>query len=515
VSEETREPETGDAAPDQTAGATPLDGDHAEGTPLEQPPVEQPSAPAEPPVEEPPMPGEPLGGEQAVGEPAEPDMTGEIAAIHESLDGEEPAPDVEGYPYPPADTESDYFTSDPQIPAEDELGQTAVLEPVVSEEPSEGIDAVPEKRSNAWVWIGLVVGILIAAGAVGYAWWYTTSRPIAVPSVIGKLPAPAVQAINDAGLRLGTVSEIPTEGAPPGTVVEQNPEAFTQLKPGGSVAIVMAASPKGAKVPNVTGQTVDEATAALALERLVGYEIKSYTPTGTPGTVVSQLPTAGAELQPGSVVALAVSKGPAPTQLRVPNVIGTKEADAKTLIAASDLRSAGYRANDASIPVGVVIAQAPIPDSFVSYDTVVQYLVSAGPGVNLVTVPSVAGLSESTAEKRLKDAGLKSKVRRMAHPTVAKGKVIAQLPAANARTARDTVVGLAVSKGAPTSAAVPSLAGLASEEASKTVKSAGFKPVFVEIATAEHPPGQVFGQFPEPATSWIVRLPVIAVVAKQ
>lgn len=277
----------------------------------------------------------------------------------------------------------------------------------------------------------------------------------------------------------------------------------------------MAAAPKGAKVPNVTGQTIDEATAALALEQLVGYEIKSFTPTGTPGIVVSQLPTMGAELQPGSVVALAVSKGPAPTQVRVPKVVGTKEADAKTLIEAADLRSAAYRANDASIPVGIVMAQSPMADSFVAYDTVVQYLVSAGPTASPVTVPSVTGLSESSAEKRLKDAGLKSKVRRMSHPTVAKGTVIAQLPTANTRTAKGTVVGLAVSKGSPTSAEVPSLIGLASEEASKTVKSAGFRPVFIEIATAEHQPGQVFGQFPEPKTSWMVRLPVIAVVAKQ
>ena len=68
--------------------------------------------------------------------------------------------------------------------------------------------------------------------------------------------------------------------------------------------------------------------------------------------------------------------------------------------------------------------------------------------------------------------------------------------------------------GAPFETRMPTITGLASEEASKTVRSAGFSPIFVEIATAEHPAGQVFGQFLEPNTSWLLRLPVIAVVAK-
>lgn len=205
MSEETREPGTGDVEPEETTDVGLPDNGDAQEPSVEEPSVEEPPS-EEPPAEQP-----------AVDEPpAEPDMTGEIAAIHEALDEEEPAPDVEGYP--PTDANSDYFTADPQIPAEDELGQTAVMEPVGQHGDAvpEGVDLGPAKRSNAWVWVGLAVGILIAAGAVGYAWWYTTSRPIAVPSVIGKLPAPAVQTINDAGLRLGKVSEIPTEGAPPG-----------------------------------------------------------------------------------------------------------------------------------------------------------------------------------------------------------------------------------------------------------------------------------------------------------
>ncbi|HSK47103.1 MAG TPA: PASTA domain-containing protein [Coriobacteriia bacterium] len=523
MSEEIREPMPNGPDPDDRFG-----GD----APSEEPRVEEPPTPAEPPIEEPPTPPappveEPPSGEPSVEEPpagdssaeastAPGELTGELAAIEESLSDDEGDLPVEG---PDTSLSSDEYDADAQVPAEDALSQTAVLEPLdpqqTDEELASEVDMGPERRSNAWVWVGLAAGVLIAAAAVGYAWWYTTARPIAVPSVIGKLPAPAVQAINDAGLRLGKVTEIPTETAPPGTVVEQSPVAFTQLKPNGTVAIVLAASPKGAKVPNVMGQTADAAAATLAEQRLVAFRVESFAATAAAETVVSQLPTAGAELQPGTLVAIAVSKGPAPTQLRVPTITGLKEADAEALLDASDLRYVGYRSFNASVSAGVVMTQSPSPESFIPYDGVVQYAVSEGAGVTAVTVPNVVSDKRSAAVQELKQRGLKPTVREVSNPSVLEGRVIAQMPLANSRTAKGAKVGLLVSKGAATSAPVPSLNGLTSEEASKTVRSAGFTPVFVEVATAEHPGGQVFGQFPDAATAWMLRLPVIAVVARQ
>ena len=173
-----------------------------------------------------------------------------------------------------------------------------------------------------------------------------------------------------------------------------------------------------------------------------------------------------------------------------------------------------YRSYNASITAGEVYAQQPPAESLITYDTVVQYLVSQGTGVAAVTVPDLVGDKRDDAEKQLKNLGLKPKVRQMPSSTVAKGVVIRQMPAAGSKTARGAGVGLLVSKGPATKGPVPMLVGLTTDEAEKTTKSAGFTPMAIEVTTADHTAGEVYAQYPDAEVDWPLRLPVIAFVAK-
>ena len=89
--------------------------------------------------------------------------------------------------------------------------------------------------------------------------------------------------------------------------------------------------PKAPKCPTWSAN-IEEAEKNLATARLRPYRVEGYNPDVGVNMVASQVPSAGVELQPGSVVALAVSQGPAPAQIRVPKLIGLKEEDAKTLL---------------------------------------------------------------------------------------------------------------------------------------------------------------------------------------
>ncbi len=491
--------------PDPGPGEPPVD-----EPPADEPPVSEPDTGA-PPIGEPPVEQPPADSMPADATPAAPESsdaphamgdTAEIAAIEESLtDTDDEAPSV-------AEGDGAPVASDSSVADADASAAVLALEPVP------GVDLGPEGRSNVWVWVGLVVGVLIALAALGYLWWYQVGRDITVPNVVGKLPAQATQALNDAGLRLGKVSEEPTESAPAGTVISQVPPASSTSKPGSAVSFVLAAAPTSAKVPNVAGRKYEEAVELLASARLAAYRVDSYSSTVAVGFVESQLPTMGAQLQPGAVVALAVSKGPAPSQATVPRLAGLTESEAVAALSSAGFSGNAYRSYSASVTAGSVATQSPAPGTSATYGSAVQYLVSQGPGTASVSVPDVKGLSRSEAEKRLTNAGLKPQVIEAPSVSVAKGMVASQMPPAGSKTAKGGVVGLLVSKGNLSRAAAPTIVGKPSEEASKAVSSAGFTPFIVQVKTAEYPAGQVFQQWPLGGTQWPLRFPILALAAK-
>lgn len=378
-----------------------------------------------------------------------------------------------------------------------------------------GIDLGPERRSRAWLWILLAVVLITVLGGFGYGWWYTTQRPIPVPKVVGKLPAQAVQSINDAGLRLGKVSEVPTETSLPGTIISQSPLPGARLVPGSSVSIAVAAAPDSAKVPEVLGMTQDDAKVELAKQRLAAFTVDVFDPNIAVGSVSAQVPESGERLAPGSLVVLIISKGTATSQIRVPRVTGLREADAQLVVKAAGLRSQVYRTFDASITAGEVLDQTPAADSFAPYDGFIQYLVSAGPGSTSITMPNIVGTSEKNAKSDLTKLGLKVTVAKVPNAGVAKGNVIAQMPPSGDKVASGASVGLLVSRGSLTSGTVPDIKAMASTDATAAITKAGFVPLKIEIVSSDRTVGTVIGQFPDPQAAWMLRLPVVMVVAKQ
>lgn len=128
-------------------------------------------------------------------------------------------------------------------------------------------------------------------------------QPIDVPAVVGKPRVEAEKAITDAGLTVGEVTTQPSEQVAEGAVISQDPADGTLFR-GDAVALVVSSGPPMVEVPQVQGQQLEEATAALQaaglqvrVERLFG---------GIFGTVHSTDPPAGSQVRKGSTVTVRV-----------------------------------------------------------------------------------------------------------------------------------------------------------------------------------------------------------------
>jgi beta-lactam-binding protein with PASTA domain len=307
--------------------------------------------------------------------------------------------------------------------------------------------------------VGSPVNLVIASGAS------TT-----VPTVTGMPQAAATTAITSASLLVGTVTQQSSSSVPAGSVISQTPNGGSQAAVGTSVNLVVSNGPAPVAVPNVTGLTQAAATTAITTASLVvGTVTQQSSSTVAAGNVISQNPTAGQSVAPGTAVNLVVSTGPA--QVSVPSVAGlTQSAATLTITESSLIVGTVTQQSSSTVASGNVISQNPAAGQSVAPGSAVNLVVSSGPAP--VSVPSVTGLTQAAAASAITGASLVvGVVAQQSSSTVPSGNVISQSPAAGQSVAQGTAVNLVVSSG-PATVAVPSVTGLAQAAAASAITGA-------------------------------------------
>jgi eukaryotic-like serine/threonine-protein kinase len=231
------------------------------------------------------------------------------------------------------------------------------------------------------------------------------------------------------------------------------------------------------EVPQVVGQSQEEAEAALSDDGLVPRSTKAYDSEVPVGDVVSTVPVAGEAARKGTTVELTVSQGP--NYVNVPSGVVGEMQD----VAAKALRDAGleptYGAEsyDATASIGEVLT-ATLPDgkpadpgTRTTRGTEVTLSLSKGP--RPVTVSSVVGAPLDVAKKQLKEDGLKVKATKEYSDEVPEGYVVSQNPKSGTGVHEGDTVKLVVSKGhAPV--VVPNVERMRYDEAKQVLEGLGF-----------------------------------------
>jgi beta-lactam-binding protein with PASTA domain/predicted Ser/Thr protein kinase len=193
-----------------------------------------------------------------------------------------------------------------------------------------------------------------------------------------------------------------------------------------------------------------------------------------------------------ALVAYALTR---PSHVAIPDVIG-QNADQASQV----LDSKGFQVAIKAVPSGAprnqVVEQDPIPTDRgggkAEEGSTVTLSVSSGPAI--VSVPTVAGLSQADATKRLENVGFKVNVMQQFSKTVPKGLVIGTSPPAATQLSTAQPVTLLVSRGANT-VTVPNVVGLDDQAALAALSNAGLSGTEVQRDSTE-PQGKVLSQSP-------------------
>jgi eukaryotic-like serine/threonine-protein kinase len=268
------------------------------------------------------------------------------------------------------------------------------------------------------------------------------------------------------------------EALPPGP--PEPPEGRNNRWPWIAGAVLLALAALGAflalvvfskdqvNVPGVVGQTLD--SARIELDRAgLQVDVRRRADPAPANIVFDQAPGPGKKVDDGSTVAVFVSNGPG--TVKVPDIVGLTEADAKRRIRDVSLRPQVEQESSAKVALGIVIRSDPSARRPVDRRSTVTLVVSSGP--QKVDVPDVTGLDQQDAVNQLREAGLSTVVREKASSEPV-DTIVSQSPAGGQQVDQGSTVTLFVSNGKVKE--VPDVTGLSQAEAETEITDAGFTP---------------------------------------
>lgn len=200
------------------------------------------------------------------------------------------------------------------------------------------------------------------------------------------------------------------------------------------------------KMIDVVGMKEEEAIEELT-KAGISYEIeREYSDVFEEDIVMNQSISEGEEIEEDSKVKLVISKGQEMTE--VPDVVGKKSEEAKTLLTAAGFEVELDEEYDEEVEKDYVISQTPDGAAQAAKGSKVTIVVSKGEEVKVAVVPDLKKKTVSEAEAALSEKNLKlGNVKQEYSDDIKDGLVIAQSISSGTEVKEGTAVDITISKG--------------------------------------------------------------------
>ena len=209
------------------------------------------------------------------------------------------------------------------------------------------------------------------------------TEKVTVPNLIGATMSQAEATLARSKLEVGEVAERKSD-KPADTIIDQKPRTGDKVEAGTPVHLVIAAIDM-VTVPNLIGNSKEEAYQRLANSRLKAGDVSEQASERLEGTILAQRPRGGESVASGTSVYLVVAKEETVT---VPDLIGYSRDEAYEFLARARLAVGRIHERASDKPEGLIIDQLPGPGSKVAANTPVDLVIGTKKTV-AVTWPQV------------------------------------------------------------------------------------------------------------------------------
>jgi beta-lactam-binding protein with PASTA domain len=237
------------------------------------------------------------------------------------------------------------------------------------------------KTKLLWGSAGLLVAILLMDNLIMPV-FVRKGEEFVLPDVTALTTEEARQTVEDLGLELQIAGAKHSPARLEGTVLSQEPLAGTLVKSGRPVAVIVSKGGQLVRLPYLAGSTVRQASLTLTDLGLVPGEVTwSYADSLPPEVLLSTIPTSGALVPKGSRVGLVVNQGTSLDSLAMPDLVGTRIADAAEILQEMGLEfGVVIRQDVRDLLPGTVLEQSEPAGEWVRLGDVVDFVVAAEEG---------------------------------------------------------------------------------------------------------------------------------------
>ncbi|MGP3777757.1 Stk1 family PASTA domain-containing Ser/Thr kinase [Halanaerobium saccharolyticum] len=223
--------------------------------------------------------------------------------------------------------------------------------------------------------------MIITAGTVFFFNQYTNVPVVEVPEIEGESLNEARKLASEVGLNLVENEErVFSEEIAAEHIVSQQPAAGERIKQSRPLNITVSKGPQLIEIPDFIGSSLREALIELDNLSLRSGDIQYiFRLSEEPGTVINQIPAAGAELEKGSEITLFVSRGERDISVRMPDLSGLNQAEAFDLLKENGLNIGQVSVESSDrFADGQVISQSVRAGEYLPRGIAVDFVVSRG-----------------------------------------------------------------------------------------------------------------------------------------
>jgi beta-lactam-binding protein with PASTA domain len=296
--------------------------------------------------------------------------------------------------------------------------------------------------------------------------------------------------------------------------LQQDPLPNTVVVHGTTFNLVLVASRAGkatndadqefsTQVPKLTGLTLNQASNLLERHRLGLGSVLPANGKGPDGTIYDQKPRAESWVRIGSKVDVGIVQTPKTSGstdilwVFVPDLTGQTQKAAEEILRKQNLTVDSISSGVASVPVGTVFWQHPLPNTRVAQGSRVDLRIAqAPPSPPAVTVPDLFQQDVESARSLLGQSGLQlGQVTREESDNPA-NSILSQSPTAGTPVERGSAVDVKIAQPIPT-ISVPDIVQHEEKDAISILRSVGLRLGTVDEKINDTPTGTVLLQKPD------------------
>lgn len=327
-------------------------------------------------------------------------------------------------------------------------------------------------ESNIWDILHIVfvvVFILSVLGAGGYAYYYffykDKEETVAIPSFIGQNIEQAEVSAQSMGFSIKVKKEVFSKKKV-GTIEDQDPLPNSTAKAGRAIYVIVSKGEEQVEIPDVLGMDYRQASNIL---KNVGFKkisvVQKYDENVSPGTVISQYPSAHSLIGVDKEIVLASSRI-ASFEATIPDLKGEKIEVAEEKLNALNVKYTKTEVPSKEFKAGTVVSQDVKPGTLIDSSLIVNLKISSE-AVGMSIAPDLVGKTVEEALEICKSLKLDLDIKGDFSPD---SMISGQIPKAGGNLAENSKISVSIGM----LSVVPNCVGKSLGEIKKILEDSGF-----------------------------------------